>query len=400
MWITDQITEICVDDFALRKGVSYGTIIIDSKSHRVIDMIPSRERKDVAAKLTEYPNLKVVSRDGSPTYAAAISDTNPQIQQISDRFHLLKGLTEASSCIIRRLFRPSIAVEKPQTDASADSSEYNSTYWEKSMKKDAPERSHEKSIAKKEILVNQVQQLAQQGLNLSEIARQTSINWATAKKYLQKDYRLESGGYGQKRPSKIKPYEDKIKEMLCRRCSFKEIEKELRQEGYTGASSTIRMYATRERRLMRQAAGGSLKTDILERKWLLKLLYKPMEELQGIDEDLIERLIKEYPVVQDIYDMLKSFREILFSKKAEDIDNWLAEVDRLEIDELTSFANGLRRDLDAVKNAAKLDYNNGLAEGSVNKLKLAKRKMYGRCSFETLRKKVLLREQYKIIQPT
>lgn len=380
--------------------MSYGTVIIDSKSHRVIDMIPLRERQDAAAKLAEYANLKVVSRDGSPTYAAAITDAGPQILQVSDRFHLLKGLTEACGCVIRRLFRPNIAVERPEADVSAKGSEYNSTYWEKSMKKDAPERSHEKAVAKKKGLVRQVQQLAQQGLNLSEIARQTGMSWATVKKYLQEGYCLESGGYGQKRPSKLKPYEDKIKEMLCRRCSFKEIEKQLRQEGYTGASSTIRMYATRERRLMRQAVGGSLKADVLERKWLLKLLYKPMEELQGIDEELVGRLIKEYPVIQDIYDVVKSFREILFSKKAEDIDNWLAEADRLEIDELTSFANGLRKDLEAVKNAARYDYNNGLAEGSVNKLKLAKRKMYGRCSFETLRKKVLLREQYKIIQQT
>ena len=80
-----------MDDFALRKGSTYGTILIDSKSHRVIDLIPSRERKDVAKKLAEYPNLKVVSRDGSPAYAAAISTANPEILQISDRFHLLKG---------------------------------------------------------------------------------------------------------------------------------------------------------------------------------------------------------------------------------------------------------------------------------------------------------------------
>ena len=61
---------------------------------------------------------------------------------------------------------------------------------------------------------------------------------------------------------------------------------------------------------------------------------------------------------------------------------------------------GLRRDLEAVKNAASHDYNDGLAEGSVNKLKLVKRKMYGSCSFETLRKKMLLQEYYKISQQT
>ena len=400
MWITGQITEVCVDDFALRKGTTYGTLIIDGSSHRVIDMIPSRERQDVAAKLAEYPKLKVVSRDGSPTYAAAITEADPEIVQVSDRFHLLKGLTEACRSIIRGLFRPNIAVEKNGVDISLGPSGYNSTYWKKSIKKDAAERSHEKTVAKKEAMLELVRSMDGQGLKISEIARQTGLSWATVKKYIQKDYRPEGGGYGQKRPSKLKPYEDRIKEMLCRKCSVKEIEAELRREGYTGATSTIRMYATRERRLIRQAAGNSPKADVLERKWLIKLLYKPMDELQGIDGELVGRLLEEYPVVQDIYDIVESFREILFSKKAEDIDNWLAEVDRMEIDELTSFANGLRKDLDAVKNAASHDHNNGLAEGSVNKVKLAKRKMYGRCSFETLRKKVLLREQYKITQQT
>lgn len=389
-----------MDDFALRKGTTYGTIIIDSNSHMVIDMIPSRERADVAAKLAEYPNLKVVSRDGSPTYAAAIAQADPEILQISDRFHLLKGLTEACRCIIRGLFEPNIAIEKNGTAVSQESSEYNSTYWEKSIKKDAAERKHGKAIAKKEAMVKLARSLDEQGLKISEIARQTGLSWATVKKYIQKDNHPVSGGYGQKRPSKLKPYENKIKEMLCRKCSFKEIEAELRREGYTGASSTIRMYATRERRLIRQAAGNSPKADVLERKWLVRLLYKPMDELQGMDAELVGRLLEEYPVVQDIYDIVESFREILFSQKAEDIDNWLEEVDRMEMDELTSFANGLRKDLDAVKNAASHDHNNGLAEGSVNKLKLAKRKMYGRCSFETLRKKVLLREQYKSDQQT
>ena len=56
---------------------------------------------------------------------------------------------------------------------------------------------------------------------------------------------------------------------------------------------------------------------------------------------------------------------------------------------IDSFVNGLRRDIDAVKKAVELDYNNGLAEGSVNKLKVVKRIMYGRNSFELLKAKLL-----------
>ena len=51
--------------------------------------------------------------------------------------------------------------------------------------------------------------------------------------------------------------------------------------------------------------------------------------------------------------------------------------------------NGIRQDLAAVKKAIELDYNNGLAEGSVNKIKVIKRIMYGRNSFQLLKGKVL-----------
>lgn len=56
--------------------------------------------------------------------------------------------------------------------------------------------------------------------------------------------------------------------------------------------------------------------------------------------------------------------------------------------------NGLKSDIDAVKNAIKYKFNNGLAEGSVNKIKLMKRIMYGRNSFRLLKAKILLNEYY------
>lgn len=52
----------------------------------------------------------------------------------------------------------------------------------------------------------------------------------------------------------------------------------------------------------------------------------------------------------------------------------------LQIDEVETYVNGLLSDIDAVK----YKYNNGLAEGRINKIKLTKRIMYGRNSFELL----------------
>ena len=58
------------------------------------------------------------------------------------------------------------------------------------------------------------------------------------------------------------------------------------------------------------------------------------------------------------------------------------------------FVEGLKRDFLAARNAIVLPYSNGLAEGKINKLKLIKRIMYGRCKFDTLRVKALLMEYH------
>lgn len=39
--------EVCIDDFALEKRHIYGTIMIDIHTHRIIDMIESRDKEDV-----------------------------------------------------------------------------------------------------------------------------------------------------------------------------------------------------------------------------------------------------------------------------------------------------------------------------------------------------------------
>lgn len=76
--------------------------------------------------------------------------------------------------------------------------------------------------------------------------------------------------------------------------------------------------------------------------------------------------------------------------KVTKLEKWIIKTKKLKIPEINSFITGIERDLEAVKNGIKYDYNNGLAEGSVNKIKLIKRIMYGRCSFNLLKQKVLL----------
>jgi len=87
---------------------------------------------------------------------------------------------------------------------------------------------------------------------------------------------------------------------------------------------------------------------------------------------------------------------MLTDKNIDALDKLMEGAKNLNIPEINSFINGIERDMEAVRNAIKYEYSNGLAEGCINKLKVIKRIMYGRCSFETLKNKILRLEKMRL----
>lgn len=55
----NKVTKFCIDDFAIKKRQRYGTIMVDIETHKIIDLIPSRDLEDVLAWLKNFPNLKL-----------------------------------------------------------------------------------------------------------------------------------------------------------------------------------------------------------------------------------------------------------------------------------------------------------------------------------------------------
>src|SRR5665647_1716536 len=84
-----------VDDWAFRKGVNYGTVLIDMVTSRPIELLKSREGADLKEWLTKYPDIKIVTRDRASSYSSAINEVCPDAIQVADRFHLLMNLSDA-----------------------------------------------------------------------------------------------------------------------------------------------------------------------------------------------------------------------------------------------------------------------------------------------------------------
>ena len=85
--------------------------MVDIFTHQILDMIDSRDYETVCEWLKSYPNLRIISRDGSVTYNNAITGAHPEALQISDRFHLLKNLTSYVTEYLKKRLKPQVSIQ-------------------------------------------------------------------------------------------------------------------------------------------------------------------------------------------------------------------------------------------------------------------------------------------------
>lgn len=430
------VKKVCVDDFALRKRFSYGTVMVDLESHRIIDMIPSRETTDVSRWLATFANIQVISRDGASTYSSAVADSHPEAVQVSDRFHLIKGLSEAINKYIIREFPA--RVEIPLAEAIPDemAALYNTAnrplrirFAHQKRKEgltvsdialllhSAPatvrkylavpeegipecravsrERQHQMAVQQKQREVDEARKLAQDGYPIEQISVMMHHTCKNIQNYLNPGYCVTDGHYNARIPGKLAPYEKEVIELRSKGLTYPQIHKILYEKGYTGSVASLRMFMQKERsRRREQKEQDKPQSEFIQRKSLCQLIYKKLENVATITADQYGQALKKYPLLGSLYSMVKEFHTALFSKKPEKIDTWIESAQKHNIPELQSFVEGILKDLTAIKNGIIYPYNNGLAEGSVNKIKVIKRIMYGRNSFELLKSKVLFHELF------
>ena len=418
--------------------------MVDLNTNRIIDMIETREYEPVCEWLKSYPNLQMVSRDGSITYKNAIEVAHPAAIQVSDRFHLLKNLTEYATDYLRKKLKAQVTLPLGETKVSCENSTalprasenrkltaaekyakieglcvlgYTKTHickelnmdlrsYEKLIAMTPLERerlfktnldmSHEEKIKLKMQRVNEVRELKSAGFSNRAIAKRTKLDHRTVAKYIRADYNPVHASYGQKKPGLLIPYMQEIDSMLEAGMRGVDITRKIQAMGYRGSGETVRHYIAdwkkRRKHLYIRNNESNIRIELIERKNVFKLLFQPLEKVACISVDIFERLCAEYPCFKNIYDIVWEFRCLLAAKETDGLTSWLKKAKALKICEINSFVEGVKRDFEAISNAVKFDYSNGLAEGKVNKLKLIKRIMYGRCQFATLRNKVLLIE--------
>lgn len=230
-----------------------------------------------------------------------------------------------------------------------------------------------------------VTRLHQEGAGIKQIVRQTGLARNTVRRWLRGakpvPYRRAPG------PSLLDVHLPFAEERQRQGCPAAQIWRELRQRGFEGGYDIVRRRAARRRALDANPRLSALPSwRVPSSRRATRLLTVPVASLDRTNRLFVETLRSIAAQIGVVADLSRAFGDLIRERRVDDLDGWITTAAATE---LHGFADGLHRDLAAVRAAIMLPWSNGPVEGQINRLKMLKRQMFGRAKFDLLRHRVL-----------
>jgi transposase len=384
-----------VDDFALAKGQVYGTVLVDMRTGDVIDLLPDREAASFEAWLTTHPGATVICRDRAGNYAEGARAGAPDAIQVADRWHLWHNLAEYAEKTVAA-HRGCLKDQPGGGDAPgpADTLEQEPPGQAEGVRVppdgflDACGRER-RLVARTRERYAEIRGRLDAGESLSAISRATGLDRKTVQRFARAGSAEELLGKATSRESKL----DKFTPYLRQRWNSgvtdaAALHAELREQGWTGSEQTVRRYV----RPFRQAAAAPDPAPAIPKtRQITRWLLTRPDHLQPDEQAKIQAIRARCPHIDALAGHVTAFAEMMTNRTgSRDLDSWLAAAEADDQAGLRSLAAGIRNDQQAVTNGLTLHWNSGRVEGTVNKIKMIKRQMYGRAGFDLLRKRVIM----------
>jgi transposase len=389
-----------VDDWAWRKGYgSYGTILVDLKRRKVVDLLSECSAVSFEQWLRQHAGVKIISRDRQGLLAEGGRRGAPAAEQVADRFHLIQNLKQAVQEELahtrRQLMIPAKELlrqngpEKVRVVAESKPRKARSTLSRKQVWQQRRQQKVE--------LFQMVKSLRAQGLKVNDIIRQTGISHGRVYKWL----RLEACPLQNKMAPRPGMAED-FREQLWRlwqqgRHGGMNLFAEIRKSGYIGSYGSLMRFlepwreqrgtASRSSRPAEPIHPGAMRH--ISPRAAVVLMSKPKPQLNAKQSEIVEFLKRRCPGFATMRHLVLSFRSIVCGGKASSLKRWAEKAEAAGLGAIRRFVRQLKRDWAAAENAVKQVWSNGPVEGHINRLKTLKRQMYGRAKFELLRARTL-----------
>jgi transposase len=348
-----------IDDFALRRGRSYATVLIDAETGRRVDVVPGRTTDVAEEWLRGHPGVEVVCRDGSGAYGEAVRRALPSAVQVSDRWHLWHGLGEA---VRKEVAAHSACWAQAGPPQSGKRAETTLERWQ------------------------QVHDLLGKGAGLLECARRLNLSLSTVKRYARAEQPERLQRTPQYRPTLVDPYRDHLRKRRAEdpAVPVQHLLREIRELGYQGSSNL----------LVRYISQGRVEADrprLSPRRAARLLLTRPAG-LTARQHETLTGITAACPEMAGLAGLISSFAALLTPDPGNAclLARWITAARAAGLPHLHAFTRGLDLDIQAATAALTLPHHNGRTEGVNTRTKMIKRQMYGRAGFTLLRHRILL----------
>jgi transposase len=368
-----------VDDFAFRRGATYGSIIVNMDTHRPVDLLPDRLSDTFADWLRAHPGALVICRDRASGFAEGARLGAPQAIQVADRWHLLKNLTDAVDKAVRA--HRTCLRERSESDAVAQPPPV------------LPAVSTPTTEGRRAQLTRQrhaeVHALRDKGVGTTAICKALSLDHKTVLRYARVATADELLTEVAKRGSDL----DEHTAYLARRweegcVNARRLHHEVRERGYRGSERSVR------RLLQGWRASATPPSQIPAAaptpREVVGWIIRPAADRDEQQRADLAKILDRCPTLRTVDQLVSDFAGMLRQRQGQHLDSWVAAAQTSDIPQLRGFADGLLKDYDAVRNGLTLEWSSGAVEGAVCRLKAIKRRCYGRANFDLLRRLVLL----------
>ena len=233
-----------IDDWAWRRGHTYGTLVVDLERRRPIALLPDRQATTVTAWLEAHPSVEVVARDRAGAYAEGVRQGAPEAQQVADRWHLLRNLGDALIRVLERHRRDLAAVH-----AALEQTSEGATARARALSVSRPRRrarAANPTHAARRARFEAVKARCDRGWTQTRIAADLGLDRKIVRAWLRAG-RLPSWQQPP-RGSCIEPFEDHLRRRWNEGCrNAAQLWRELREEGFQGRPSILRDHLARWR---------------------------------------------------------------------------------------------------------------------------------------------------------
>lgn len=390
-----------VDDFALRKGCVYGTILVDLEQRRPVDLLPDRSAATLRQWLEQHPGVQIIVRDRSTEYARGATAGAPSAVQVADRWHLLHNLREALERMLARRHARLARLPQASPPQALDEVRRSDVGLHTALRiPSATERTISKQARGQRLVQYQaVRALHAEGRNILQTARQLKMSRTTVRKYMQAETFPERATY-RLAPSMLDPYRVYLHHRWLEGCeNAAQLWREICAAGYRGTRAQVEKWAYHRRidaapstphlhRAALPARRRARRTRLASPRRLVWLLLRAPHTLL-LDERATLTQIQQDREIAAGYELAQQFVGIVRQRQVDRLDAWLCTSAASGVAELHTFAAGLRQDYACVRAALTHRWSTGPVEGHINRVKFVKRQMVGRANLDLLRQRVL-----------